>query len=118
MVGLVFVRQSSEIEIAEKKLLYALPFFLINLFIPPIILFFLQKYIIILIIYTFICLISTFLLITLRKTLEDYSLDDFVKLSKYVIFLGVISGLIIGGFFVKDAKRYIDRLLVKKNKNK
>jgi len=115
---IMYVKQRTEIEKAEKKLLQALPFFLINLLIPPIVLFFLQKFIVATIIYSFVCLISTLLLITLRKTLEDYSLDDFMKLSKYVSILGFVSGLVLGGFYVSEARKYIDMLLVKKNKNR
>ncbi|RLF05964.1 MAG: hypothetical protein DRJ64_04990 [Thermoprotei archaeon] len=109
----MYVRHSVEIENAEKKLLQALPFFLLNLLIPPLLLFLIQRYILLLIGYSLLCLISVLLLVTLRKTLEDYSLDDFMRLSKYVAILGFATGLVVGGVLILSARKYIGVILVK-----
>ncbi|OYT30674.1 MAG: hypothetical protein B6U94_05885 [Thermofilum sp. ex4484_79] len=109
----MYVRHSVEIENAEKKLLQALPFFLLNLLIPPLLLFLIQRYILLLVSYSLLCLISVLLLVTLRKTLEDYSLDDFMRLSKYIAILGFVTGLVVGGVLVLSARKYIGVILVK-----
>jgi len=109
----MYVRHSVEIENAEKKLLQALPFFLLNLLIPPLLLFLIQRYILLLVGYSLLCLISVLLLVTLRKTLEDYSLDDFMRLSKYVAILGFATGLVVGGVLILSARKYIGVILVK-----
>jgi len=45
--------------------------------------------------------------------LEDYSLDDFMRLSKYVAILGFATGLVVGGVLILSARKYIGVILVK-----
>lgn len=109
----MYLRYRRGIEEAERLLLLAIPFYLANLLIPPIILILYQANILELTAYTLICLAATLSLLVLRRTLEEYSLDLFVRLSKFVGLAGLLAGFVLGGILVLKARRIVAKFSTK-----
>lgn len=107
------LRSTQSLKSARSLLGKALPLYVINALIPPLLLLYLSRseavyaVLVPLVMYSALCIVSLLLLLAGRNALNEYSLSSACSLLRLAGLLGFISALVAGGVLVMRACKLI-----------